>query len=464
MRMAAVYAGYTAAEVENLRKGIGKKDHSIIEKHLVMFKEKALALGRDPQEIDTVLEQVEAAGNYSFNKCLAVGTMVESARGKIGIEDVRPGDPVYSVNDAGEIVVQPVQAIHKNGTRDVYEIVLSNGFRVEATETHKFLTSHGYKAVHELRLGDSLKVLGCRLPVRTIDESNVMSIKWIGKKMTYDLEMPVHHNFVANGVVSHNSHAVAYAMLTYACGYLAANYPLHFFKNLINHAGEEDRTDYLSEVLLRQFTILPPNINTSLKEMSVEGTSIRMGLLHIKSVGDVGAAKIMAARPYNVLKDVTTKLGKSTVATLYWAHALDSLPDIGEYHPIGKIDEVDLLGIPLHGLLAEFKDVVDFIQATSVATIAEAGTCVIKITNIHKHKDRNGKWMAFCEGFDVYGPKVHPLIMFASIHEDYGVDLKKGETYGMVLSRLANGGFSIKALNTVAKIRSKIMAAKGGGG
>ena len=327
MRMAAVYAGYTSAEVENLRKGIGKKDTSIIDKHLVIFKEKALALGRNPEEVDTVLEQVKAAGNYSFNKC----------------------------------------------------------------------------------------------------------------------------------------HAHAYSMLTYACGYLAANYPLHFFKNLINHAGEDDRTEYLSEVLLRQFVILPPNINTSLKEMSVEGESIRMGLLHIKSVGEVSAAKIMAARPYNVLKDVTTKLGKSTVATLYWAHALDGLPDIAEYHPIGKIDEVDLLGIPLHGLLAEFNDVVDFIQATSVATIVESGTCVIKITNIHKHKDRNGKWMAFCEGWDVHGPQVKPLIMFASIHEDYGVDLKVGGVYGMVLSRLANGGYSIKALNTVAKIRGKIMAAKTGG-
>jgi DNA polymerase-3 subunit alpha len=324
MRMAAIYAGYTPLEVENLRKGIGKKDASIIQKHIPIFREKALALGRNPQEIETVLEQVEAAGRYSFNK----------------------------------------------------------------------------------------------------------------------------------------SHAVAYAMLTYACGYLAANYPLQFFKNVINHSAESERTDYLSEVLMRKFTILPPDINKSSKAMTVEGDAIRMGLLFIKGVGDVGANKIMEGRPYVSMQEVTKKLTKTVVTLLHSTHALSSVPDSASYQGIGRADEVALLGVPLHGLMAEFKDVVNFVQGTSIADIQESGTCVIKLSDIHKHKDKNKKWMAFCEGFDVHGPKVRPLIMFASIYDTYGKDLKVGETYGMVISRLNNGGFSIKGLRKVEEIRA-LIASKG---
>lgn len=320
MRMAAIYAGYTPLEVENLRKGIGKKDTSIIDKHIPIFREKALALGRNPQEIETVLEQVEAAGRYSFNK----------------------------------------------------------------------------------------------------------------------------------------SHAVVYAMLTYACGYLAANYPLQFFKNVINHSAESERTDYLSEVLLRKFTILPPDINKSSKAMTVEGDAIRMGLLFIKGIGEVGAKKIEEGRPYTSLKQVTDKLTKSTVALLHGCHALGSIPDASEYRGIGKADEVALLGVPLHGLMSEFGDVAKYIQAIPVADVMESGTCVIKLSDVHKQKDKRKQSMAFCEGFDVHGPRVHPLIMFASIYETYGADLKSGETYGMVISRLNNGGFSIKALRKVEGIRQKM--------
>jgi DNA polymerase-3 subunit alpha len=324
MRMAAVYAGYTPLEVENLRKGIGKKDTSIIDKHIPIFREKALALGRNSEELETVLEQVKAAGRYSFNK----------------------------------------------------------------------------------------------------------------------------------------SHSVAYAMVSYACGYLAANYPLQFFKNVINHSAESERTDYLSEVLLRKFTILPPDINKSSREMTVEGDVIRMGILFIKGIGEAGAKKIEEGRPYKCLKDVTGKLGKSTVAILHSAHALSGIPDVGTYQGIGKADEVALLGVPLSGLFDEFKDVVTQIQALPVADVRDSGTCLIKLSDIHKHKDKHKHMMAFCEGFDVHGPKVHPLIMFASIYETYGQELKVGETYGMVISRLNNGGFSIKGLRKVSEIR-QLRAAKG---
>ncbi|MEM9765290.1 MAG: trans-splicing intein-formed DNA polymerase III subunit alpha C-terminal partner DnaE-C, partial [Pseudomonadota bacterium] len=41
---------------------------------------------------------------------------------------------------------------------------------------------------------------------------------------TYDLTVEVDHNFVADGLIVHNSHSAAYALITYQTGYLKKHY------------------------------------------------------------------------------------------------------------------------------------------------------------------------------------------------------------------------------------------------
>jgi len=38
----------------------------------------------------------------------------------------------------------------------------------------------------------------------------VVSIEPAGEEMTYDITAPPHHNFVANDIIVHNSHAASY--------------------------------------------------------------------------------------------------------------------------------------------------------------------------------------------------------------------------------------------------------------
>ncbi|MDQ3855411.1 MAG: DNA polymerase III subunit alpha, partial [Chloroflexota bacterium] len=58
----------------------------------------------------------------------------------------------------------------------------------------------------------------------------VVSIEPCGGEMTYDIEMapdgPL--NYIANKVVSHNSHAAAYSLVAYQTAYLKANYPSEY--------------------------------------------------------------------------------------------------------------------------------------------------------------------------------------------------------------------------------------------
>jgi DNA polymerase-3 subunit alpha len=73
MRIAVILGGYTPTESENLRKGVGKKDMTIVRKHLETFTQRARALGKiSDEQIKQIVQQIEAAGQYSFNKSHAV--------------------------------------------------------------------------------------------------------------------------------------------------------------------------------------------------------------------------------------------------------------------------------------------------------------------------------------------------------------------------------------------------------
>ena len=57
-----------------------------------------------------------------------------------------------------------------------------------------------------------------------------------GAVMTYDVEMAADGplNFLANGIVSHNSHAACYALISYRTAWLKANYPAEYMAALIS--------------------------------------------------------------------------------------------------------------------------------------------------------------------------------------------------------------------------------------
>jgi len=122
----------------------------------------------------------------------------------------------------------------------VFEIRTTTGRRLRATARHPILTPDGWKAVGELMPG-SLVACARRQPVfggtagslspsRTLDRSSalalaeklaaprisemasndilwdrVASVMFVGREPVYDLVIPGTHNFIANGVVAHNS-------------------------------------------------------------------------------------------------------------------------------------------------------------------------------------------------------------------------------------------------------------------
>lgn len=144
------------------------------------------------------------------------------------------------------------------------------------------------------------------------------------------------------GYAFNKSHSVAYAMLAYRMAYLKTHYPREFMAAMMT--GEASSTAKmtryraecakLADFLEAEINLLPPDINSSLKDFTVEDNDIVFGLVAIKSVGDAAIDEIVAAREkggsFTSIQDfcerVNTKLvSKRAIESLIMSGAFDSI-------------------------------------------------------------------------------------------------------------------------------------------
>lgn len=144
------------------------------------------------------------------------------------------------------------------------------------------------------------------------------------------------------GYAFNKSHSVAYAMLAYRMAYLKTHYPREFMAAMMT--GEASSTAKmtryraecakLADFLEAEINLLPPDINSSLKDFTVEDNDIVFGLVAIKSVGDAAIDEIVAAREkggsFTSIQDfcerVNTKLvNKRATESLIMSGAFDSI-------------------------------------------------------------------------------------------------------------------------------------------
>ncbi|MDR1065435.1 MAG: DNA polymerase III subunit alpha, partial [Oscillospiraceae bacterium] len=82
-------------------------------------------------------------------------------------------------------------------------------------------------------------------------------------------------------------HAVCYAIVSYQTAYLKRNYPREYMSALMSSMmGSPERlSEYGAECREMGIELLPPDINASLADFSVEGKDIRYGLVAAKNIG-----------------------------------------------------------------------------------------------------------------------------------------------------------------------------------
>lgn len=126
-----------------------------------------------------------------------------------------------------------------------------------------------------------------------------------GRERVYDIEMGTdEHNFLASGIVSHNSHAVGYSLVAYWMMWLRLHYPLEFWCSLLTlEPHDEMRAAYESAAIVDGCILLPPHVNGTW-DYSVEENAIRVGLRGIAGVGEKSAQAIVANQPYGKAEDI----------------------------------------------------------------------------------------------------------------------------------------------------------------
>jgi len=470
MHIAQQLADYTLGGADILRRGIGKKKRKVIEAEKPKFIDGVEEHGVDREIGEELWDQIETFAEYGFNKCLVGDTQLERAganqhsgryltvkelydaqsermdNGRYApyAQKIRAGRMrILQYCPDGRIRPGNVVKVHENGTREVFEVLLSDGRSVEATANHRFLTDQGYEEVQNIEVGDLLIVRsnkegyqkqgidtsrakgvsyqtstpgfdagennpsyidgrtralkeaqeralarsgwGCEFcaceddgrfefahlrPLEHFDfdfvtynstdniahlcnschkkldyekgerrpawskgkpstTSEVVSIRCVGEKMTYDVEMAdPYHNFMANGIVSHNSHSTGYGLLAYWTAYFKAHFPAAFLAAQM-HVRRNDfdkLSDFIHNAREMGIEVKDADVRHSPAEFWGDDSRIWAGINTIKGFNDE-TATVIADAEFDSLMSLleTIDLKPSELSMLAEAGALDDL-------------------------------------------------------------------------------------------------------------------------------------------
>ena len=156
------------------------------------------------------------------------------------------------------------------------------------------------------------------------------------------------------------SHAAAYAHVTYQTAYLKCYYPVEYFTAVLNNRINklDELTHYLSYLKEAKIEVLPPSINKSAAEYTVENGCVRIGMGAVKGVGVPIINKIVEERERNgeykdFVEFVSRMEDPETGKSLINRRMVESLIYAGAFDCFGKKRAV---------LIAAFPSVLDKVQ------------------------------------------------------------------------------------------------------
>ncbi|GAA1382600.1 DNA polymerase III subunit alpha [Pseudonocardia kongjuensis] len=156
------------------------------------------------------------------------------------------------------------------------------------------------------------------------------------------------------------AHSAAYGVVSYWTAYLKANYPAEYMAAVLTSVRDDkDKAAvYLAECRRMGITVLPPDVNDSVRNFAPVGNDIRFGLGGIRNVGhNVVDAIVAARREKGNFVDFSDFLRKVD-AVVCNKKVVESLIKAGAF---------DSLGHSRKGLLLVHADAIDAVMSTKKA-------------------------------------------------------------------------------------------------
>jgi DNA polymerase-3 subunit alpha len=248
-----------------------------------------------------------------------------------------------STKDVVPIGVKEIVRKAKSDTKVTWqEMNVTSGIAVREFYPTHTSTKRGFSRQTISRLANYFENSDLqRLAESDIYWDEIASIEYVGKEKTYDLEVPGDHNFVANDILVHNSHAADYGVLAVQTAFLKLHYPVEYMTALLSvtKSETEKMALYVNDTRTMGVEVLPPDVNASAWDFAIEDkdgkSAIRFGLGAIKNVGQGAVELITAARggkPFQDLNELARRVDLRAVGR----RALESLIKVGALDQFGS--------------------------------------------------------------------------------------------------------------------------------
>ncbi len=184
MQIAQVLAGYSLGGADLLRRAMGKKKQSEMDKQRAIFEQGAGERGVEAKTATYIFDLMDKFAGYGFNKCVVGETLIADA----DTGELRQVKEIYrngiaavaSLHDSRQMGRGAVVSVMQNGIKPVLKLTTSLGKTIRATGNHPLLTPSGWKALAELKPGDRIAAPSV-LPVEGTEswpEHELITLGW----------------------------------------------------------------------------------------------------------------------------------------------------------------------------------------------------------------------------------------------------------------------------------------------
>ncbi len=181
--------------------------------------------------------------------------------------------------------------------------------------------------------------------VSTAEAQNFMkqyADKWFEGTKEHGIDQPTAQHIwdliLAFGGYSFNkSHASSYSLLSYQDAWLKTYYTLPFYASLLSR-GKQSTEEVVREAGMFGVEVMPPDINRSDAEFTIEDNQLLYGLLRVKFIGDLAMGEILKHRPFKGPQDLYDKCDNHKITM----RSVNYLVSAGAFDFMGIRDDVSV--------------------------------------------------------------------------------------------------------------------------